>query len=149
MKVSKLPGRFQLPEYDVPEDLKAALKNDLLAKTSLFSKNDNVELLRWVVLNSKIPPSSIIESYKVLLYAELHHENEEIQKQTLYNQVPTFFPQEKKFKIVVPELNEDDPFVSGGDFVCLHDTVSGMKYSLFIVNISNGYLDAEPAGQKK
>lgn len=150
MYIAKIPGHFELPKYQVPVELESALKKGL-ENVNSDSNPDSwvVSYLKRLIKKDAVPENDLAKCYTILLSVEQHFENEEIKKRKLLAQSPVYGVSEKSFKISVPDLNEDDPFISPGDFVCLHDNVSKTKHVLFIVDIWNGYLTAEPRNNKK
>lgn len=140
--------KFELPEYKVPSDLARALNNGL-EKESVYSYSTSsmVSRLKQLIEKSAVPVTDLEESYKILLSVEQHFENEEISKRKLSGQSIAYVRALDQYKIAVPDLKKDDPFISAGDFVHLHQGFK--KHELFIVDVRNGFLYAEPHGSDR
>lgn len=142
-KVARIPGHFKLPKYDVPIELELALNEGIENVMDSETTPYKVRTLKQLIGKKAVPTDDMFTSYMILVEVEQHFQNEDIKKHKLYGQSVVYDENKKCFKIPVPYLNEDDPFISGGDLVYLHDKVANTQ-DLFITDVRNGYLSARP-----
>lgn len=146
MKITSIPGKFNPPEYEIPLELKLILKRKLFRKKSDDSNPTSVaaQKLKWIFEQRTVPSEELDICYQFLLFVEQYHLNEQILKHRLFKQSPTHHFTENCLIITVPDLNMDDPFVSNGDLVYLHDRKMQTKHLLYIVDVWKGRVQAEP-----
>ncbi|XP_076642482.1 putative helicase mov-10-B.1 [Halictus rubicundus] len=123
-----------LQHFKPPPALKAAYKNYKLedSKQNSLSK-DYIELINSFPHVKKIEPKNYLVLFKIFLYLEtfefqLRASKHNLKKQTLRLDLDNFV-------INVPTLEEDDPFITIGDFVKIENEVSKDKHYAKIIDI--------------
>lgn len=125
-RVCKLPA---LATLRVPLDLHRALNNTSPNDDKLY--NGYVKFIKYLPWIKKIEPENYLTLFKMLLYLEDHECRLIIAKHNLKNWILKRVFNE--LEIIVPTLNEDDPFIVVGDKVTIKNSL--LSYTVRITEI--------------
>lgn len=136
-----MPANVKLPEVTVPEPIKTVLANNLeLLPEMSEAEVEYVKMLKKLAKTRVLPAKGHLEICKILLYVEQYYIEEDLKSRRMMKQKPTQDPRNKMFTVIVPNLDEDDPFINVGDMVLLDQNI------LRIIEIHNGSLKARAEG---
>ena len=132
----------KLPQIVYPKELKKVFEMEnnspITGMTETEEKYSGILKLLFSKRNLQWPNEDHLNILHLLLLIEHYHKQEELKRYSLKNQKPVFNKNKKYFEISVPDLDEEDPFVTEYDDVLLDKEV------LKIIEIRTGSLRAVP-----
>lgn len=134
-----------MTEPPIPPLLKSVLDKGLQDTSSFNSEQKECfDFLERLQNGLPIDPKVRLEVMEVLLHLERYSQYKELSKHNRYNQTILPVNNSKVFKISIPTIDEENPFVTLGDFALVRKRKqkNGPWFHLKIVEVGNIYVKA-------